>query len=255
MLYFSDLPVIVNGSGVVVESFSLSHQSPMEIVQGLGYRGKNMHSVNGSMQTNLQLNYYPQLSYEPFYNLVNHYKTANSALSFNVRLADISGAFYLESFNYKILPNDVVKATVSLTSFEPTERNLLGPAYPFVKNDFAYGIFSYATLREEFNNRVFEFDYNFRANLQPVYRIGTGVPMQVAYLGAEENFVFVHEFWKHPTVTGLLYDSEDVTSITLKGTGNSTFVFPVEECIVKSLDLNGAIQDVSRVATSVSRIY
>ena len=101
MLYYTDLPIIVNhASGLVVESFNMSHQSPNESVQALGFRGRNSYVVNNSLRTSLSFSYYPQVSAEPFYNIVNAYKTDYAAIPFNVQLGDISGCFHLESLNY-----------------------------------------------------------------------------------------------------------------------------------------------------------
>jgi hypothetical protein len=255
MTYFTEQVVKVNGSGLVAERASVSFESPLQQIQGVGYKGSNATSLFGPIRGNAQISYLVQTSNEPFYDLIKDLRTKHTVnyTPINLQIGDITGAFFVESVNYSITHGDLVKADVSLVTFETTSSGSVDKTVGYVQGDFAYGIYSAAQLRMGETNRVFDFSYSFRANWQPIYKLGSKIPMQVQLLDAEERAVFNHETWVHQHYTGEFYST--VSGFVLAGTGLARIVFPIESGIVRGRTIQVQNDDVARVETTVTRVF
>lgn len=256
MTYFTEQVVKVNGSGLIAERANISFESPLQQIPALGHKGACATSLFGAIRGTAQISYLVQTSHEPFYQLITDLRRRHNTHHYepiNLQVGDITGAFYLESVTYTVIQNDVVKSDVSLVSFERTAAAEIDKTTGYTHGDLAHGMSSFYQLRVGQTNTVYDFSYSFRANWQPIYKIGSKLPMQVQLLNAEEQLIFTHENWEHPSYTGEAYRA--VTSFFLAGTGAASLYFPVESGIVKTRNLSANPDDVARIQTTVSRIF
>ena len=210
MLYFEDCDISINGTGILVESAGLNSEAP---IASLGTIGQNpFHYVPaGLLQNTLQLSYLLEPTREPNWQIISGFKTitTNTALSpVTIKIAGISGNFYLNDYSITTRENDLVGASVNYIGFAPlsgqiSERDVT-ITYDFNSGS---GIAHYCTsaigmkrwradrlLNQWYlSKNIYNCNYSFRANLMPVVCLGYQTPKSIEFLGAEETISVVHD--------------------------------------------------------------
>ncbi len=209
MLYFDQIDVSINETGLLAESASLSVENGLETVRAVGRKGTIATIPAGPLRNSFSVNYVAEVTREPNLGVLNSLKTIESTLSYDplvIKFGGLSGSFFLEGYSLKFAPNDVARASVTYQGFTPLSGSLRASGMvdpPINVSGLMHGWTTFSTTPDNFQRTpVLAFDYSFRANWEPVYVVGRAFPLQVQYLGADESMSFTTERFSHLPFSG-----------------------------------------------------
>ena len=78
MIYFNDVEVTVNGTGILANSASISSRNQIQPVRVLGRKGIAFQAPAGPIQSDFSISYLPETNNEPNYNIVKALTGDNS---------------------------------------------------------------------------------------------------------------------------------------------------------------------------------
>lgn len=187
MINFSDIDVIVNGTGITAESVSINSQNSTSPAYVLGYEGTIGNPQTGPITNKINLSYLLELGTETNFASVNDIKNNPTGWTgVRIEVANLTGHnCYLEDYQLQLVPNDMVRASASYVSYNDISGslNVKSQTVNYSTGKFAH---SWST---SLSPTLLSFDYSFRADWQPVYIIGSGnKPVEVLFNGANENF-------------------------------------------------------------------
>ena len=213
MVFYDNIDVAINGSGILAESARISQVNYLDPAYVLEKRGEMSQPVKDSIRSKIDIGYFVEVDHEPSLGIVDSIKKFRTddhdAKPFTVEVANISGSFYLEDYSIRVQPNQTVKASASFVSYDPLTGDIgakrVGDnAINYNQtNSLAHGWTTYITnsgvAREV---PTYEFEYQFRAQWNPIYAIGRPYPKQVQLLSAGEMLVFTRDKFKHVQFSG-----------------------------------------------------
>ena len=213
MVFYDNIDVAINGSGILAESASIAQVNYLAPAYILEKRGEMSQPVKDSIRSKIDIGYLVEVDHEPSLGIVNSIKEFRTddhdAKPFVVEVANISGSFYLEDYQLRIQPNQTVKASASFVSYDPlsgdvSTKRVGSEAINYNQtNSLAHGWTTYVT-----NSGVareiptYSFEYQFRASWNPIYAIGQPFPRQVQLLNAGEMIVITKDDYKHVQFSG-----------------------------------------------------
>jgi hypothetical protein len=209
MIFFNNCDVVVNGTGVMAEQVSLSTSNAIVAVRGMGNNLAVTSTPDGQYANNIRMSYYLEIEKDPVYANVSEYLgLVNNITNPNyenipanvIGVAGITGVYYLDSYSLTVSANEVIKANASYVGFTP-------PTGIIKKRDFKHPYAeSFSGLAHAWTANliegegdipilepVYDFSYNFRSVINPIYALGDKYPKQVMLLTAEETIMVVKE--------------------------------------------------------------
>jgi hypothetical protein len=221
MIFYDNVDVVINGSGILAQSANISQVNYLDPAYILEKRGEMSQPVKDSIRSKLGVRYLVQVDYEPCLAIVDSIKKFRTddhiAPSFVVEVANISGSFYLEDYSMSIQPNQTVDANATFVSYEPLTGdigekrdgenaiNYTPEVTPGVNQqpNLAHGWTTFVTDSSTARSfPIYKFDYQFRAQWNPIYTMGHKFPRQVQLLNAGEMLVLERDNFKHITFSG-----------------------------------------------------
>jgi hypothetical protein len=118
MLEFKDCDVIINGQGVLCENASLNYLNSLRPMYLVGNQEvKNIPA--GSIRSNVDISYFLKVDNDPVFAIIQSIKNNPFDLSpVILKVAGISGSFFLERVSLKCLPNTTNRVAATFVSFE-----------------------------------------------------------------------------------------------------------------------------------------
>jgi tartrate-resistant acid phosphatase type 5 len=213
MVYFDNCDVIVNNSGIVAESATIDVANSLRPIYSVGKIGMTRKVPNGPVISNFRINYVPEIDNEPIYALASIVKAQSNVDHSGIRieLGGITGFnCYLTSYAVRAVPNEIVKASATFTTFTPLsgfiKQKKAGVNYN-INNSIMHGWTTYAISSSGyFNNPTYEFNYELDSEWEPIYRLGSRVPREVKWMGSTERFTLVRDRFYGPTYSGEVVD-------------------------------------------------
>lgn len=272
MVYFNDCDVTVDNTGILAESASISSSNSLQPFFSLGKKGSVQQSSSGPIRSNFNISYIVKTDSEPNYSIVSYLKDAHNDLSYKtypISIGGLTGDCYLESYSVKGSSNDFIKANTSYISFLPLSGELKTKnKNNLVKyNDSTYsGMAHFWTLLSEKPDKqvdkLYDFDYNFKATWEPVYVLGKNLPIQVQLHNAEETLNITREIFKEIQFTGEhSADHLDIDKISMKGLSalmgdeTKTLSFIITGQKVHNIELDSQLDDFIRIKSTIKRFY
>jgi len=265
-LFFDEIDAIIAGSGILAESASISSENSLSPLYVLGNKGIINQSPSGPLRSSFSFNYVLESNYDPVQNIVSYLKTGRETTNYEstiVSLGGITGNCFLDSYSLKSSPNDVTKANVSFISFLPLTGFLQDKKGNINYNSSNTSGISHGwtTYFSNINNKIYEMDYSFKPNWEPVYTLGSVFPRQIQFLGAQEDMSFVKDIY-----TGIQFSGQNATgyfnftglqtTVKLFGLMNSnSYTIEISGSKVKNTQVNASLDDIVRVSSSVSKYY
>ena len=278
MLYFDNIDVAVNGTGVLVEQATLSSQNYLDPAYVLDKRGELSQPVTDSIRHELNLSYFVEVDNEPNLEIVDSLKKFREddfdAKPFVIEIGGVSGEYYLQDYRTNFVPNSITKATVSFVGYTPTSGYLQAKKQGDQKinynksSSFSNGWSTYVTNSGNyFELPTLDVQYNFRAAWNPVYSIGGKYPLQVQLMNASELTVFTREEFTHVTFSGEKIE-DTMTQFSGDGTFDALTVnyicdnddqkqlsFTMTGALVVRSSIQAQVGDVVRTKVAVNRNY
>lgn len=208
-LLFKDCDVLINGSGILTDSISVSQANDIFSVPTIGYTTSS-YGKTGPIKSSIQISYALQYAYEPFLPLIVSLRNGGEGFRhFELEFAGLRTNAYLDSFSFKVEPNSIIKASANFTSFGV----FLGGLYE------KYGVAKYNTDMNSFYNgaclnllgslasfKIYSFSYD--CNLKNIYQPAFGgsteqrnTPVPI-HIGGEEKIVIQQDTWRNVSSYG-----------------------------------------------------
>lgn len=130
---FDETTVIVNGSGIMATNASISQSNSLIPAYSLGKYWVVNQIPNGPIKSTFSISYYPNVSGEPNYNILNNIKELNNDVLYSgirITIAGVTGFnCYLRSYEIQSAPNNLIKANVTYDSFVSSSGQISTRSY------------------------------------------------------------------------------------------------------------------------------
>lgn len=275
MLMFDQIDCLINKSGIMADSASIGNESSVKPVAALGRRGIIGYSNDGGLRNTFDFSYTLDLNSEPNAAIAETIK--NDFQNFHYEpiqlvVAGITGSGYLDSYSIKISPNDLGRANASYISFIPITGVLQEK-----NNNISYNVSGYSGLAHGWTTHlysskqgeqipIYELSYNFKADWQPVYKIGQTNPAQVQLMGISEEIDLVRDIFRNVSFSG--DDSKTFLEMTKRndvinfdslandhGNGQTNLTLNIKNAKVKSTQVEAENENFVRVRTRMNKYY
>jgi hypothetical protein len=268
---FDSVDILINNSGVLATNASIRSRDRIVPIQSIGRVTPVNHVRAGALEHDLSFSYALQLDHEPNFGIVSGLKNSLNLTGYDpiiVEIGGITGSCFLDSFGFSIQPNNTVMANVSFKSYENLSGTFQEKAfsgnYGSLSN-IGHGWSTYLTHRESyFDAPIFSLNYGFKANWEPQYSLNSQGPVQVTYLGGEENLSILQDEYTTINFSGLetsmsIFDFSTNTGldmVSLDIVGTSEYDKPLNPSTGNQtrivLDLSGMFLENSSVRASLN---
>lgn len=129
MIYFDEIDVLIDGSGIVAESANIDTENSLSPLYILGQKFAGNSIPNGPVKSNINLSYAWEPNFDPNLKIINNIKNTFQNFNFspvNISVAGLTGLGFLESYSAKISQNDVGKISASYAIYTPLSGNFVG---------------------------------------------------------------------------------------------------------------------------------
>lgn len=224
---FDNCDVAINSSGILASNANIDTNNSIEAAYVLGYTRPINQIPIGPIKTSFNASYLPIISQEPNYAVVNKIKSMindSGYMGEKVEVAGITHNYcFLNDYNIKISPNSIVEASVSYSTFWElcgNTRQKSNRINYLSEGDICHSWATYILNSGDYiTNPVYDFNYSFKANWQPIYVIGQKYPIEVKLLSAEESISFNIDNYRN-----ILFTGEEVYNNIFQGNnGNLQF--------------------------------
>ena len=209
MNWYDQAQVIVNGSGIMANSVSISSKNSVEGIKSLGVYGAVNQVPKGPLETNISCDYILEIGNEPNYNELQYLKTipdTNSYSPLKVEICGVTGYCYMDRYGVRVRQNSPTTVSVSYRAFEELEG---------VPSTEVTGVFDQSEARnvshswstfilpEASDDAIFsDFSYDAQLSWRPIYRLGSRYPSQVQLGGIKETMAITRNLYKPITFSG-----------------------------------------------------
>ena len=206
---FSNCEVIVRDKKILAQNATINQSNSLSPLKVIGYKNVLNMSPTDGVKNSIKIDYTPETDNEPNHTL-SQLMTQYEYFPVEIKIAGYIVTGYLNSYSLSIEENSPVKASAEYSIFHEitdiiSEQSPTG--YLNYNRLNGNGIAHYwsskvtdSSLTERAS--VISLNYDFRANWQPVYKIGSPIPSQVTFLGAQETFDFTSEYEANITHSG-----------------------------------------------------
>lgn len=276
MIYYDDIDVSLNGSGIMAESAEISVTPSLSPVYSLGRRGIWNNVASAPPTANININYFLETFFDHNKNTIDFIKTGDTSQFHpcdRIVIGNITGSGYLASFSFAAQPNSPIIVSTSYNCYSEMVGDLRAK-----NNTVKYNVTNSSGLAHGYglhitssgNSQIvptYDFNYNFSIDWSPIYKIGNKVPIQVNYVGATERFTLTRDVYtgvnimSGVNVTGYLNTTGDsnIDLISLNSVANtrnlSTMNFNLSGAKVISNSVSAALDDFVRVQTAAINYY
>ena len=293
MIYFNDVEVTVNGTGILANSASISSRNQIQPVRVLGRKGIAFQAPAGPIQSDFNISYMPETDNEPNYNIVKALQAygGTGGNQFQnrgviVEIAGVSGYCYLNGYNLSVSPNAPAEASVSFVAYKKVTGSLRRKGdYPHAavtynaqnSDRLAHGWTTYFTTEAETRtNQIYDFGYDFSINWQTAHALKETAPYSVRFMSAEETITITRDItsdmvWSDVTpysgtpATGVLFPNKrpgKSTTINLHSVGllcdqsdDKKLSFNTSGAMVTQHDGNVAMDDMVKNTVTIKNYY
>ena len=235
----------INDTPIIAESISYQQNTEKKPLYAINY-SIPFDYVPSATKGTLNVVYFSEINNEPNYtivsNLKNTYLTGNPAVVINVSDVIITG--YLSRWSFSVSPMLSIKAQATYELFNDltgnfTEQNNTDYLNYNQTNGSGIGNYISSSFYSQGskvpNVDILQCDYNFEANVVPLYKIGNPYPIQVYVSDATETLTtisegqFNNQFSGHDLISFLGVDTLRIGSISnFWGATLNEISFPVD---------------------------
>lgn len=275
-VYFNNIDVKIQGSGILAESASISSKNSTQPVFTVGKIGQRGNAPFGPLTCSYNFSYFPELDNEPNRFISNTIKDMTNDLysGVDIEVGGFSGSnCYLTRYNLEADANDPVRATANFISFGPISgaaANKLTTAPFYNRNNYlAHGWSVYITDTGDFltPNPTYNFSYSFDCNWNPVYIMGQTKPCNIRLMSATENVAFTRDVLTHILHSGVnlssyLETTGDCRMLNIEFAYDSSpntllpsIRIPVSGFSITTSEIQAQTDDFLRIRTIANRSY
>lgn len=212
MLEARNCNIRINNTGIMAQNVTLNSSNSVVPVQSVGKRGFDRYVPNGPVTHTLSIDYVLKTEREPNYQIYSSLKNLSDSSSHSpalISIGGISGNFYLNSYSVSSSPNNISKAQASYVNFDLSLSGNLNDnidnsvEYVGETTGFANGWTTFLYENAELSqDPVYDFGYNFQAEWEPTYLIGSKTASQVDLMNYRESISLIREVYTKPKYSG-----------------------------------------------------
>ena len=273
-IYYDQCEIKINNTGVLAVSASFSSDITLGPIYTLGKRKPFKNQITtGPSSSTFQISYLINPTGDPAFNSVKEIKNfISSPTSYDgvtIAFAGVTGQkCYLNNYNLKIEPNNVITAQASYVTYEPvitntlfqTPSNLNNPN-PASAASIAHSsktnvvsgrnIFAKGTA-SEITADLYSLSYAFTCNLTPIYALGQQTPLEVKPIRAQETVNITENLF-----TKLVYTGENIPlKIQMSGLLDSnSFTIEMPDAFINNSTLASNLDDIVRATKTIVQYY
>ena len=210
MIFFNNCDIRVDGTGVMASQATVTSQSPVIAGRHIGKHTPHV-TAGGKYQNSLKFSYYVNIDKDPCFARVTDLKSANNYSGLSpqtIEVAGITGSYYLQNYSVSVPENDIAQATASYVGYELVTGELRDKIdeYDYIQSGFSGFAHSWtAKLTSddgELDVPIYNFNYSYKAGLNPIYVLGNKFPIQVQFLTSDEEVNIIRDRYKPLTFAG-----------------------------------------------------
>ena len=274
---FDDVDVVINGSGILAESASLSQQVAPSQVKSLGYNGVLGATPSQNVSNTLVLNYYLDTRKDYGLDYIAYLRSGGCYSQIPdktyIALAGVTGEYYLANLSLRGSPGEPIKISSSYVGFVDVtgsiqnKTNAINYGY-LAQSGLANGNSLFITNPSNYltNHTIYDFEYGFRGDWRPEYSIGSKNPAQIQFLAGNEQTSFYTDTWSKiqvsgQEVTGYFGIGSSLSRVSIYGlgylNGNTSFLTTIDLSGMKITNNAEEIrtQDIVRIKIAAERQF
>lgn len=190
MLNYQNIKIYINNQPILADTLSLSQlgqQKPLYVLNNKNPVDYSPEGIKGS----INLSYVMDISGEPSFAMIsgikeNGYENNNNVCV--IKIGEVNVVCYLSKFAFSIIPFQSIKAQATYDIFHKVTGNLINES---TSNDSLFNInhgsgipnyitsYFYSGNQQVLDSDILQMDYQFSANVLPIYSLGNPVPSQV----------------------------------------------------------------------------
>ena len=214
----------INGSGILAQNASILQDNSLVPAYAIGKFQAINQVPNGPIKSAFAFNYYPIVTKEPSYEILNTLRRLSDDLVYSGTTIEIAGVTgyncYLSSYGLQASPNGLVNANVTYDTFVPLSGQITTKTGTSdLYNPFDKIPHGWTTYVSSSGNRLiaptYGFSYNFKANWEPIYILGQKSPYEVHLMNGVEEMSFIRDSFTH-----IQFSGEEVTGTFITGDWN-----------------------------------
>lgn len=247
-LNFNDIQVFVGGTGIWCQSASLSSANGSNPVSSLGFIGQTANANNSAVSHSVRLDYLLNTATEPIFGYLANLKddtSVNELAPIPVNIGNVSGAFYLKSYNVSVQPNSVISANAEYQCF-----HLLSGSPSSKATEQSFSLYDFANSAQTnisgTQSSVYSLSYSADIDLLPVFSVGKQFP-KILKGNIQERISLSHDLYTgasfNPDSVQSVLDIDGVAFHPIKSTYTNTGAY---------LELNVGSMDISSFSMSCS---
>lgn len=181
-VYFDNIDLRVNETGLICDSISLSSSNQVSEAYQIGRVGNASFSINGPVTKELSASFFLNPRNDPIFEIVENYKNNLFREDFHgelIQLTNLSGEFFLDSLSFEITPNEPIKCSAAFSCYGELSGEIVDIAS---KNQIDYSIaHAWATKvnKGTRNNTILNLSYSVSFDWSPIYILGQKEPVNI----------------------------------------------------------------------------
>lgn len=284
MIYFDQIDIVVDGTGILCEGFALDSTNTLSPAYSVGYKGTINQIPTDAIKNTIKINYLPKLDNEPIFAQINKIKTITGSSyteysGINIIFGGVTGRnCFLDTFNLQSSPNQLVRGNASFTTYFPLSGTLRAkPSNTTIQNlsgQIPHGWTTHIISGTSYLTApVYDFSYDFSADWEPTYILGNEEPIQIDLLQGSERMTFLRDIYHHVQFSGETPQNESSNSLIhyvvgdekidilkydfLSNTSstNQGIVITLSGYKIKSSNLNASMDDFVKTVTEITNYF
>jgi hypothetical protein len=259
-IYYDQCEIRINNTGILAVSANLNTDVTLGPVYTLGKRKPFKKQITtGPKNNTFQISYLINPTGDPAFNTVKEIKNFIAAPAnypgVTIAFAGVTGYnCYLNNYNFKVEPNNVVVAQASYVSYHKISGNLDTKTNPNTasSDSIAHSSKSNIVSGKNFGADTYNLTYTFAANLTPIYSLGNEDPVEVKPIRAQETVNMTENLF-----TKLVYTGENIPiKIQVSGLLDSnSFEIEMPDAYVNNSTIESNLDDIVRTTKTLIQYY
>lgn len=193
MVFFENVDILINNSGILADSASISSENNLKPIYSIGNKGTHNLSPAGPIKHTINFSYLLTVNQDPNFFIASGIKNNNNNpyTGVTIEVNSITGInCLLKSISYNARPNDVVRANAVYETYQDIsggfqETQAYSGQY---LTDVAHGWATYFSSNESyFTNPIYDLSYSYDVDWSVRYSLGKKEPVQISYISSNEK--------------------------------------------------------------------
>jgi len=219
MIYFDEVDVLINNTGIYCDSATIGSENNLLPVYSIG-NSRGQFNPNGPIKHNLSLSYLLSVDQDPSFAIASGIKELTNDSSYTpitIEVNNLTGFYLLKSYSMAIRPNDLVRVNAQYESYWEMSGDFGSQTYSGDYKDhtrLAHGNVTYLSTDLSYSEMpIYSIGYDFSAEWRPQYSMGKKYPVDKKLISASERIDIEKD-----TYTKIEFSGQEATNSFLANT-------------------------------------